>query len=503
MNQAPKIESPYFKYGIYLTLFLGIFIRVWVYVENRSLFLDEVNICRNVIEKSFSDFFSPLDYFQFAPPLWISMVKVCSLIFGNNEYALRLFPLFIGIGTLFLFYFLSKKIITQKIPLLFVNFVFAFNMILIRYASEVKQYGTDAFLSLLLILLALRIQSGKLKNKDVLFWVVIGSLSIWMSMPSVFLLGGIGAFMLLKANIFQNLRSNKKEFFASILPIGIIGISWLINFGIYFKIILSKGASATEQLSYHKNHFLPIIPTSTEAVEIWLSIHFELLRNTIGVTAIAITAGLFFLILGWFYAFKRNKGEALLLFIPLLLCWIASSLGKYPLWPRLALFYIPVSILVIGMGVDFIWKKINYKYLKWAMGILLLVLASQQWGYKYFYKPLETDEIKPVLKYISEHSSKEDLIFVNRGAVSLFLFYTDLHDDKYHEYPLYENPVFLNKWNENKTPPDLTKYKRFWYLNGHIPQEEIKPIIKQFKSEHNLLKEFHATNAACYLFEKK
>ena len=93
--------SRWFSYSI---IFLGILLRMRHYLFNRCLWVDEVSIALNVINRSFSEFFQALDYNQFAPIGFLVVEKVMVQAFGSSEYVFRALPLIAGIASLFLFY---------------------------------------------------------------------------------------------------------------------------------------------------------------------------------------------------------------------------------------------------------------------------------------------------------------------------------------------------------------------------------------------------------------
>jgi len=61
-----------------LLLSLAALLRCIVYFQNRSLFLDEANLSRNIVEKPYWELFGQLDYEQFAPPFYSCAVKFCT-----------------------------------------------------------------------------------------------------------------------------------------------------------------------------------------------------------------------------------------------------------------------------------------------------------------------------------------------------------------------------------------------------------------------------------------
>ena len=83
-------------------------------LHNRSLWADEAVLALNIVNRSYWELLQPLDYEQGAPVGFLLVEKLAIGVFGNNEYALRLFPLLSGIISLFLFYILAKYVFKSK-----------------------------------------------------------------------------------------------------------------------------------------------------------------------------------------------------------------------------------------------------------------------------------------------------------------------------------------------------------------------------------------------------
>jgi hypothetical protein len=103
----PKLNP--FLIASYILLATGIVIRVYHYLVNRSLWLDEAMLSNNIIDRSFSQLLEPLDKLQIAPIGFLFTQKVAVLFLGTNEYALRLFPLFVRHWFNYFTLFLAKK----------------------------------------------------------------------------------------------------------------------------------------------------------------------------------------------------------------------------------------------------------------------------------------------------------------------------------------------------------------------------------------------------------
>ena len=91
---------------------VGVLLRLWWFYDARSLFLDEANLALNIAELSYADFFYPLKYQQYAPPLFVCIVKASTVLLGLNEWALRLPALIFGLLGLMVFYRLLTQLMT-------------------------------------------------------------------------------------------------------------------------------------------------------------------------------------------------------------------------------------------------------------------------------------------------------------------------------------------------------------------------------------------------------
>ena len=492
MNQHPK----WYSWLISLIIGIAVSLRLVVYFQNRALFLDEANVCMDIISKDYFGLFQIYESGQQMPPFVAIFIKSFSLALGNNEYALRLFSLIIGLASVFLFFILSKKFIKTTFGLLFTNWLFATSYLLIQYATEAKQYGTDVFITMLLILLATRNPEKEFSLKSIIAWMTLGTVAVWFSMPSIFVLASIGFYWLLHQ---KDVIKNKP---AKVLPIIIIGSSWLLSFGLYYYILLAPGLNQGSLISYHEPYFLPIFPTDLASLNQWISIQFEILRSTIGKTGVAIALGIILFLSGWYVCFKDNWKKGSLLLIPILLAWLASGLGKYSLIPRLALFYLPISLLIMGYAIDGIyeWGK---SYVRWILGILLILVASNQDGFDMFWKPLTIDEIKPVLEHMSTHAAQDDLIYIHFEGIAAFKFYTQYHDDKNTRFNLAEKPTIYTRWDTKHPDIPQPHPKRVWLLFAHTEDKPKARLIQKFLPTYDKKEQIESVRASCVLLEKK
>ena len=139
-------------------VFVAVALRVWQYAAGTSMWMDELWIASNVLPRSTADLLRrPLDFGQVAPPGFLLLTKWSTLALGSTEYALRLLPFLAALASVVLFWRLACRALDGAgLPMAVA--LFAWNIGLLRYTSEAKQYEVDAAAALALTLLALRLR---------------------------------------------------------------------------------------------------------------------------------------------------------------------------------------------------------------------------------------------------------------------------------------------------------------------------------------------------------
>ena len=415
----------------WLVLSAGAVVRVLVYLQDRSLFLDEANLAWNIAYKDWQELFAVLDHHQYAPPLFLLGEKAAWQVFGATEYALRLLPLLAGIASLWLLYRIGRYFLENRWLAWFPVWMVAFGAEYIRYSSEVKQYSTDLFICLLLIFLALRSKPAHFSRGDFARWSVLGATAIWFSMPAVFGLAGVGLYF------FSLLVTPIKK--ADLLRLSATIACWLASFGLYYYLLLLPDLQTDYLQGYHQAYFLDLWPADWQEARGTLELLNSLLRSATGFTLAAEIAGGAFLAGGMIVLWKERRRAGLLLLVPVACCLLASALRQYSLIERLTLFFIPLLIVVVAIGFDGLLRGDR----RWRWPVVLTaiaLLASLRTGYRYAWEPLHVEEIKPALRQLAAMRTADQRLLVYGGAVPAYRFYTETHRDslKYRSGPAFE-----------------------------------------------------------------
>lgn len=388
---------------------LGALLRLWVYIDNRPLWTDEVNVALNIIERSFGELTTNLDYGQYAPPIYLWITKTLVNIFGNGEKAFRLYPLFAGIGALFLLRSILSKL-TKHCTVWYPVLILATGIFFLHYSTEVKQYMPDAFISLLLTWFALRIDIRS--ARFAWLWVILGSIAIWSSMPSVFVLAAVGCYY---ASILLERKDYKR------LPILVlVSVMWIVQFLFYYYTILSQQISSDFLVNYHNRYFL-----STSFAH-----NKEVLKSILATTYGASNISLYFngalLIIGIVYLYIKHRSLALLITMPFILMLIAAVLKQYSLIPRLTLFSMPLVLIIIGVGLDAVFSS---RQILIKAGIVALCITSfyTTKPFSVFTQPIQEEEVTAALDYLAEQNIAPHDIYIYSGAVNAYKYYTIHH----------------------------------------------------------------------------
>ncbi len=391
-------------------LVFGVGLRLIQYLSNRSLWVDEAMLVRNILDRSYGELLQPLSDNQGAPIGFLVATKALTQAFGDGEFVLRLLPLVGGIASLILFHVLLKRYIPTPVRLIPL-FLFAINLPLIYYSSEAKQYATDLTITLILVLAALWIHDHPLTIGRALLFGGLGALAMWCSHPASFTLAGIGLVM----GISALARRDR----ARVRGLALVGALWGASFVVLYTLSLRHLETSDYLQTYFRANFMPS-PLNSEGWQ-WLLRNFRLMFDNPQGLQINDVAALLFVV-GAVTLYRRRPTEPGLFVAPILVTLGASWLGKYPFGGRLFLFALPLLLVLVGEGLRAVVERTRQTLpvLSVALiGFLLLNPLVEATTRVTFYP----QEIKPVLEYISQHRLGGDRVYVYYFAQFAYDYY--------------------------------------------------------------------------------
>ena len=489
---SPQHTFKNHRFALLLVLAAGVFLRVFHYLNNRSLWEDEVFLASSLIRMDFMELATlPLDYQQRAPIgfLWLAHLGV--FLFDKRELSLRLFPFIAGIAALFTFVPVARYFLRSKQGVFAAVFVAALAPPLVYHAVEVKQYGTEFFASILSLFLYTRYDQRK-KIKDLLTWGFSGAIILWFSFSSLFVLFGMAGAIGLNCMI----KKDWKNLVLYMIPFSL----WLLSFLIQYVFFISKFPEEEWLVQFWRNRdaFLPLPPHSVGDFLWPLKQIYSLVRYPMGLTwfdldynhyysnnvrilarmpVLPIFAGL----MGLWALVKSDRKHLLLFSLPVVLALVASAFEFYPLRERLTVFLAPIFILVIAKGVEEIY---NFPLPVFAKNLFFFALLAAPFVNSTFqvihpelFGDYKKSSQREAMQYLQKNYREGDVVYVYWNNQPSFKYYQDAYGFNFKT--IYGSDVRLASHNFesyfNNLSPDFRKLagnERLWY--AYKPYNGIK-----------------------------
>lgn len=491
----------------WIIIIFGIIIRLIQYISNRSLWADESVLALNIVNRSYTELTQPLDYDQVAPIGFLWIEKLLVNLLGNNEFALRLFPLMAGILSLFIFAIVARRYLNNFGRIIAI-LLFSTLSPIVYYSTEVKQYSTDILIGLFLCYLLAPYGREKLTRSQIITKSLLVAICLWFSHPAIF----IFAAMVL-VNLFDYIINKNTDQFKQKL---LVYISGLVSFVVlYFGFLNRANDNQTLFDSWgdaFPNHPFDIIwyfdafgkffykPLGFE--------YYKIFGFTINLDAIAIALFVF----GCFCYFHKNKIIFYTLLFPLLTTFAAAALHLYPFRNRVVLFLVPFFLIAIAQGIIWLLSKKLHRLIKiFLAGLIILAIAAPVVESSTIYiKPQQREEIKEVIEYIQQTEQPQDILYIYQRGIYQFLYYAEKYGYQPKDYIL--GVEDLDIYDGSKlSEAELQRYKndldklrgnsRVWLLFSHVTRNsEYIPIKAYLDTIGKEVDSFTAKGAFVHLY---
>jgi len=393
----------------------GVGLRFLGYFRNRSLWFDEAALAVNIVERPLAGLFRPLEFHQGAPVGFLVVEKILSSLLGPSEFALRLFPLVCGLLTVLLVFVVTRLCVSWSAVPLAVALV-ALNPSLIYYSSEVKQYSSDALVTLVLLWALVRLAESDLNGWRMAAVAGIGSAAIWFSHPAVFLLAGAGIVFLVSA------RSDRRRMVRLVLVLTV----WAASFGVLYAVSLRHLADDHALLDFWGQYFPPHPIWRAQTLG-WLFDAFSAAFHD--PAGLAILPGMAFFIVGWAGVFRRNRTLGWILLAAWGALLLAGLTHRYPLGSRLLIFAIPIMLLLVAEGVAAACVRLPQgKLVEVVVACLVLslpILNAIRGGVSSV-SGIQRDDIRPVIQSVNARAEPSDAWYVYFQAQPQMRYYSDV-----------------------------------------------------------------------------
>ncbi|MCS7018627.1 MAG: hypothetical protein RMJ87_00805 [Cytophagales bacterium] len=498
MNGKEKHQKAV-KYIIIVFFVIGVITRANQFFYNKSLWVDEAMLALNVVERDYKQLLQTLDYNQMAPVGFLLISKFVGSLTKYADWGLRLVPFLTALASLYLFWLLLRYLLPEnanRLVQLISVILFACSFRLMYFASEFKQYSSDVFWALLVLLVSLRADLLQ-KPKRLITALLVGAIGLWFSHPLIFVLAGIGIYWVVE-NFYQNTLTN---WFKTIL----LGIGWLSSFLIEYLFILSKDGNVGYMQQYWKGNFLPLFPTNRYDFEIWLYIPEELFYYTIGVSHMSWLL-MFIAITGVITFWHQQARWVIALVLPFLIVIASSMLQLYPYNSRLLLFLTPLVAIIVGKGTSELLYKLQ-KPLGLAVLLSFLVLSQPiALGVLYIFRPMEREEVKPILQHYQAYAKHSDVLYVYYGAVPAVKYYYMTQFSNLPGKIVFGNSArqkIVQNFSTELEQIKTIKPQRIWLLFSHVFEKEDVQSLELVRAFWKEKQKISTTGASLYLFEHK
>lgn len=476
-----------------LVIIIGVVLCVIQFIYNRNIWGDEAYVAYRLVTRNFAELMNTSGDLVL-PMLFLFIQKSLTLLLPNAETALKILPFISYFGALWFLIRLIKIISPKNLILVAAVALFVFNLITIRYATEIKQYMTDVFFAVAMFYFTLK--RYKRLNIKILVLSLVGVIGIFLTHISVIILATSGVILMRRS--YLGISENNKYLF-------IVFAVWLSFFAFNYFAFLNNAISYEPAIKHWigKKGFMPVDLFSEEAINFFLFHYNQIFNNLFyfGKTGFYILPML--MILGIIHLIlKRNFDLLLLAFVPLVIHLLLSALQIYPFAVRLILYMMPGFILVIVSGLELIAEMIKHqRYSLYQKAITFIFVVTLSGSFPLSNYPFRNNNVKVSINYILENHIVGDTIVVERRVGDMYRFYHVTEPDLAPLPFIWINLNFVK--HEQGYLRNLKKQTgRKWLLHTKMAprfQRRLKSQIE--KSNGIILDEYISWGSAAYLVE--
>jgi len=400
------LRNPQLLHGLVL---LGVGLRFWEYLFNRSLYLDEILLTRSIVGMPLWALLTkPLLMDQVAPRGFLLVERLAVMTFGPSELGLRLFPFLCGVVSVILFRRLAERMLTGAGPALAL-FLFAIGVPLIRYGGDVKQYAVDIVAAIGLLLLALDLREKEATTNRLLLTGALGLVIVWFSQTAVLVMAGIGLGLAVDWLISRDQRAGR-ELLVMIPLWGVASIAAVIAG------MRSMTPSTREFMDdFWAGGFFPRTLRVTEAPG-WF---WERLSSIFSDPSLLRyrwpAVFLFVALVGVIALRQRSRAAALLLVGPFVVAIAAAVAHQYPFRGRLIVWLVPSALIAAAAGAEWIRGQASavHSGVGAVVGAVLMLafLAPPVMAMWEMPPPYDIEHWRALLSYLQSHRQTGDEVY--------------------------------------------------------------------------------------------
>lgn len=471
----------------------GVFLRLFVYLSNRSFWMDEAHVALRIIGPRFWQILFHGDYVQTMPIGMAIVQRFMVEIFGPGELALRAIPFFAGIGSLLLVGVVARRILSPlAVPIAVA--LFAVSRSLVNYSAEAKQYSADVLWALVLYACWLNVSIGRFHPREPRWMALIGSIAIWCSHPSVFVLAGIGIVLCAACIAARDWKG--------LIRYGWVIAAWTASFTLlsHFSLVRLVTANSLIRDWGRKGSFMPV-REGIGSIADWLVERFWEIFLVINGDRLMSAMVILFMI-GCYAIYDRRRPALAALVLPLLFAAAAASLKVYAFRDRLLLFLAPAVMLLIAQGLAVVTASVSRNL---ASAIFALIFTSAViWVPNSLSINTEREDLRSVMRYVGQRFEEDDLVYVYYGAIPAFTYYFQTRG-----FAIKRENVIIGASARNDPERYLSELpviargrERVWVLFSHIyPDTDDDNLLRRLDLAGRRRDFLPKTGAAVYLYD--
>ncbi|MBR1680686.1 hypothetical protein IJ707_02735, partial [bacterium] len=353
------------------------------------------------------------------------------------------------------------------------------NYHIIYYCQEFKQYSTDVFFFMLVLLIFSKIDIRKITLKTYILTSLIMLCSTMISLPILFVIAGWFVMNILKYKlaIIKNILLY--------IPVFII----FVLYTMFFLLTAKMNVDAANIHFWDKGYLNFNILSILSMIKDCYNYCFE--PNTYVLIIFICSC------IGWYFIIKNSKFKSIYFLTFLSFCFVilASYLKLYPLENRAGLFFTPIVILTLIMPVD----KLKNIYL--VLFLLIISLSSYNFGYiKSFFNSnvFVYKNARKITKILKEKYEIGDTLIYNATSMSGYEYYAnqlklDIKDCVILQFSNVSNEENTAILNESLSYLKPDKYYIFYVV--YDLSKPTLPLIKEWLKNKNKLWEYEVNGS--------
>ena len=349
MTALPNLSTRAITRCTILLLIVGLAARLLRYALDFPIWGDEAMLAVNFAWLDYRQLTQGLHLTQVAPLLFVWGERTAYLWLGPDEYSLRLLPLLAGVGSLLLYWHLTRVLLPPLARLFAVGFMAA-AIWPVGMCNLIKPYSFDLLMALALLVPAAHWLNQPQQRRWLILLTVITPIALLGSYTAVLVAGAVS--LALARPVWRECRGTRAWFAAYNVAMiaGFLATSAVAN----GQLSTTTHGTSTEagMAQYWNDNFPPANPLSAVVWGILQTLG-QMTAYPAGSANGGSAITVFLCIVGIIHWCRRGKGAlVMLLTAPIALNLVAAILHRYPYGVgRLSQHLAPGICLLAGLGL--------------------------------------------------------------------------------------------------------------------------------------------------------